>query len=113
MVGSLLIARSTTDGSLNIYKTNPSDQIGYMTSDPQPVKYPLPECADQPYTTGEVYSTDSIVTIENCPQQILTIQSSIKFSMDTSSQSSWFNFDMTRYLPQLVFVGALIVTGIY
>ena len=99
MLGSLLVARSTTDGSLHIYKTNPKDQIGFMTGDPQPVKYPLPECTDRSYSGGEIHSTDRILAIENCQQQILTIQSSIKFTMEAETGGSWFSFDLTRYLP--------------
>lgn len=62
-----------------------------MTSDPQPVKYPLPECADQAYTAGDVYSTDTVLAIENCPQRILTIQSSVKFTMEAPAAGGWIN----------------------
>ena len=99
MLGSLLVARSTAEGSLHIYKTNPNDQVSFMTNSPTSIKYPLPECPDQSQTSGKVYSTDTVLTVENCKSQVLTIQSSVKFAMEAAPTGSWFNWDLARYLP--------------
>lgn len=47
MFGSLLVARSTEDASLHMFKTNPDDQLTFMVSavKPLPAIFKMPKCA--------------------------------------------------------------------
>ena len=47
MFGSLLVARSTEDASLHMFKTNPDDQLTFMVSavKPMPAIFKMPKCA--------------------------------------------------------------------
>ena len=61
---------------------------------------------------GQFYSIDhSLLMIENCPGQILTIQSSLK-PHGAYDEDSWVNFFLKHGLKISMTVG-LLGTGIY
>ena len=45
-----------------------------MTQDPEAVKFKLPECeAGANSTNLDLYTSDSVIVLENCKNEILTI----------------------------------------
>ena len=87
-----------------------------MTQEPKAVKFLLPQCEEESYSKNlALHTAESVIVLENCQNEILTVQSSIKFNAQAakSEESSFLSSSFAQYLPQIVFVGALIVTGVY
>ena len=86
MFGQLLVARSTEDASLHMFKTNPDDQLAFMISSvkPLPAVFKMPKCTEaeatspendnKPVHLGDYFIADaSLMTVESCPGKILTV----------------------------------------
>ena len=96
----------------------PNDQVDFMRSGQKtPAIYKMPPCESQvkgsgaPFI-GDYYVTDgSFLTIEACPGQILTIQSSFK-DPSAYDENSWTAFFVRNALKISMTMG-LVGTGIY
>ena len=61
---------------------------------------------------GEIHSTDSsLMTVEPCRGQILTIKSSLRSSYE-DNENSWGNFFL-RHAMKIMFTSGLLITGFY
>lgn len=95
--------------------SNPDDQVSYFkTESEEPAVYQLPPCAD---TTDKKHLGDfftyegSLLIAENCPGQILTIQSTLTDSglIDENSWLKWFLNNSMKIVMTCGFLG----TGIF
>ena len=86
----------------------------FMTkSSLEPAIFKLPECeGTSGVHLGDSFSTDgTLMTVETCPGQILTIQSSIRLS-SADDENSWAAFFL-RHAFKIMFTTGMLITGIY
>lgn len=114
LFGSLIVARNTDDASLHLYLSNPDDQVTYFkTESEEPAIYQLPACTGtNKKHLGDFFTFEgSLLIAENCPGQILTIQSTLNDS-GLNDENSWLKWFLNNSM-KIVMTCGFLGTGIF
>ena len=116
MFGDLIVARNSDDANLHLYTNNPDDQINFFkkAEADEPAIFKMPECSgtDKKLHLGDYYTYESsILVVEPCPGQILTVQSTLNAS-NADDENSWSAYLMRNSL-KIAMTAGLLGTGVY